>query len=374
MKTYFSQRNPVRKPWILACLTSFVGLLFVLDLFAYCEATVAVVQTHVRRCQFALLPGLLHAFCSSSLLHNNLVNTGSFFIADFIVNCLTWLLWCSRCDCSVCVCVVAVYQRPFVLQPSLPKYVCSFASLSAATASTNIMPCIPSSTVLESPLAPNVLWSPRTDVVKVVSSRAGLNCSTLQTGSELNVPHSPVMLRSRTCSDHCHNEPSPSIQPVLMSTASGGSTDCTSPTSVEDLVSQLVASLPVDVIKSNLSQYTAERLLDLIKTDNVVDVVDDNTLQMLSNYPQLASVVEELLASSRFEPKMTRPSIGRWKSLPGLLQQTENRTTVLSGLHDYLQSAVDVPSCQTVLRSLGQLGQAHQMEDQASSLHWYVFC
>jgi len=275
------------------------------------------------------------------------------------------------------VCVVAVYPIPLTLQPSLPTYVCSFASLSAATASTNIMPCILSSTVLESPLQ-NALWSPRSaDVVKVVSSRAGLNCSTLQTGSELNVPRSRVMLRSRTCSDHCHHQSSPSIQPVLTSTASGGSTDCASPTSVEDLVSQLVASLPADVVKSlldcSLSQYSAERLLDLIKSDSI-DVVDDSTLQKLANYPQLATVVKELLAFSRFEPKKTRPSIGRWKSLPGLLQQTENRTTVLSGLHDYLQSAVDMPSCQNVRRSLGQLGQAHRMEDQASGLHWYVFC
>lgn len=273
--------------------------------------------------------------------------------------------------------MVAVYPRPLVLQPSLPTYVCSFASPDAASASTSVMPCIPSSTMIGSPV-PNVVWSPRsTDVVTVVTQRTGLNSSTSQSGNELTVlgGHGiPSVSRSRTCSGHYSGQPKPSFQPVSTSASSGGSqqpTDCSLPTSVEDLASRLVSSLPTDVVKSLLdsdsSLQTVEMLLDTLNVMKTSDgnVLDTDVVQKLSNCPQLVSMVEEL-ASSKFEAKMTR-----WRSLPGLLQQTENKAAAFTGGQDYLESAVDEPSCQGVVRSLGQLGQApaYRLEDKASNLY-----
>ena len=280
----------------------------------------------------------------------------------------------------LCMCLVAVYQRPLMLQPSLPTYICSFASPAAATASTNVMPCIPSSTMLGSAL-PNVLWSPTSsDIVTLVTQRAGVNCSVSQSAHELTVPSSriiPPVNRSATCSDRYGDKRRAAVQSA---TTSGMSELSTShqPTasSVEDLAGRLVASLPSDVVKSLLesesSRQTVEMLVDslsVMNTDNV-RFLDADAVQKLSNNPQLASVVEKLV-SSRLEPKMTRQMIGRWKSLPGLLQQTENKTTALSGA----QSVVDASSCQDVVRSLGQLGHvpAHQLENQPSNLYWYVF-
>jgi len=279
------------------------------------------------------------------------------------------------------VCVVAVYPSPLVLQPT---YVCSFTSPAATASANNVIPCTPSSMIQRSPMASG-LWSPRsTDVVTLVTQRLGLNTGT--GGSGLTVPSSrmiPPVNRARTCSDH-HQHHRHQLRPrVHPSTASA---DCSLSTSVRDVAGRLVAGLPADVVKSLLesdstgSCQTVKMLLDTVtamKTN--VDVLDSDVLWKLVNCPQFGSMVEELASSSRSEAATmtTRQTIGRWRSLPGLHQPTEHEPAAAAAADAAFASRQSaVPSCQTVVRSLGQLGQspAHQLTDQASSLYWYASC
>lgn len=285
-----------------------------------------------------------------------------------------------------CAYVVAVCPRPLVLQPSLPTYVCSFASPRAATATTDVVPCIPSSTMIGSPV-PNVLWSPRsTNVVTVVTQGAGINFSASQSVSESTLQSSHIMPpvnRSRTFSDNSYDQRQPGVQPLLKSASCGTSKvsrsqqqiDCISPISLE-----LVTCLPADIVKSLLesdsSRQSVEMLVETLSAvqSGSLDLLDTDAVQQLANSPQLASIVKEL-RSSRFEAEMTEQDVGSWKSLTGLLQQTANKTRAFSSPGDSAQSELDVSGCQCSMRSLGQLGQApaHQLEGQAFNRYWYVF-
>ena len=278
----------------------------------------------------------------------------------------------------MCVYVVVAYPSPLVLQSSLPTYVCSFA-----TATTDAVPCIPSLTMVRSPV-PRVLWSPSS---AVVTRGAGTNSSSSRSASELAVPSShvaPSVSRTRTFSDDCDSQPQSTVQLYDDGrlSASQQRTDSVSSTSTEDLVSRLVATLPADIVKSllvsNSSQQTIEMLtetLNMIQSAGVVPL-DTDAMRKLSNSAQLDSMVRELLCKSRFEAAMTEPALGRWKSLPGLLQQTEYKTAALSNPRDCVKGKLDVSGCKGVRRSLGQLGHApaDQLQDQASDQHWYVFC
>jgi len=279
------------------------------------------------------------------------------------------------------------------MRHGLPTYVHSFASPCTATATTDVLHCVPSSTMLGSTV-PSVMWSPRsTNITTMVTEVAGVNTGVSHGINEMTAASSVVtspMSRSRTFSDCSHSHPRHSAQPLLTSASSGASilsgaqqqTDRISLTSVEDLASQLVASLPADIVKSlvesNSSQQSAEMLLETLNVihGGNVGLLNAGGVQKLYNSPQLAKVVKELFCSSRFEAEMTEQDIDRWKSLAGLLQQTENKTAAFSGPQDFSHSELHVPGCEAVMRSLGQLGQApaHQLEDQASNLHWYVFC
>jgi len=280
--------------------------------------------------------------------------------------------------------VVAVYPRPVVLRHSLPTYVCSFASPCTATATTDVLHCAPSSTVLRSTV-PNVLWSPRSsNIVTMVTQAAGMSSSVSQDISEMTTASNDLVSPVSRFNHSQHT-----VQPALTSASSGASvlsesqqqTDHVSPMFVEDLVSELVASLPADIVKSlvesHSSQQTASMLLEtlnVIQSGNI-GLVDASAGQKLYNNPQLASIVKELFCSSTFEAAITEQDIDRWKYLAGLLQHAENKTIPFSSPQDFSQSELHVPACQAVRRSLGQLGHspAH-LEDQASNLHWYVFC
>lgn len=292
-----------------------------------------------------------------------------------------------------CVCAAAVCPRPVVLRHSLPTYVHSYASPCTATATTDVLHSVPSSTMLGSTV-PSVLWSPgSTNTTTMVTQVAGVNSSVSHGIHKMTAASSDVtspMSRARTFSDCSHSHPRHTVQPVLTSASSGSSllsgsqqqTDRFSFASVEDLASQLVASLPADIVKSlvesDSSQQTAEMLLETLNVihGGSVGRLDAGVVQKLYNSPQLANVVKELFCSSRFEAEMTEQDIGSWKSLAGLLQQTDNKTVAFSGPQDFSHSELHVPGCEAVMRSLGQLGHApaHQLEDQASNLHWYVFC
>ena len=272
-----------------------------------------------------------------------------------------------------CFCVVAVYPSPLMLQPSLPKYICSFASpCAAATATTNILPCLPSSTVLGSPVS-SVLWSPRSSGVGMMVTQADSLNSTVsptQSAGALILPCDYVVSRSRTL-------PGPALQPVstplssgvgILSSASPQSPAVIPPTPLGHFASRL-ASLPADV-KSVLEGDSSELLA--IQGGNA-DVV-----RQLCNSPHLTSIAKQLFPPPVFDARRTNESISRWKSQPALLEpdQLPNQTSMFSGRRDYLQSSVDLPlpSCQNVMRSLGQLGHApsQQLDAQASSRYWYV--
>lgn len=247
------------------------------------------------------------------------------------------------CVCGVC--IVAVYQRPLVLQPNLPTYVCSFASPCVAAAATNV----PSSEMLRSPV-PNVLWSQSI----VTTQEARVRCSASSSVSELTVPTSHIT------SVDCR----PTVEPHHMTcTSSHQPVDC-----VSRIASQLVASLPADS-----AEHTANMLVDALNAvrNGNIDAVDTAALQNLCSSPQLASIVKELFYFLRTEPEI-QPTIGRWKSLPGLLQQSENITTGTPFSHPH--GEFDVDDCQDAMRCL-QVDQApeHQLVDDASDLYWYVF-
>lgn len=285
--------------------------------------------------------------------------------------------------------MVAVYPRPVVLQPTLPTYVCPSAA--AATAASDVVACTPSSTVLGSPV-PTVLWSPRsTNVVTMLTQAHGLlNSSGSQSGSELTVASNhatTLMNRSTMFSDRCHDHRHPTVQPhwkppASVSSGSQQRVDCVSQTPLEDVASQLVANLPVDIVKLLLerdsSQQTVEmpaETLHALKSHNV-DLFNIDAVQKLSSNPQFTDIVKELFHCSVFEADMMKQAVGRWKSFSGLLQQTENNDAAFSSPQEYSQLELDGAGCQGVMRSLGQLGQAppHQLEAETSNLYWYVVC
>jgi len=272
-----------------------------------------------------------------------------------------------------------------MLQPSLPTYVCSLASPCAATTSTNIVPCVHSSTMLGSPVS-NVLWSPGSaNIAVMVTQGVGMSCSTQQSISDLVVPSSHVMPpvnRSRMCCE----QPQPTLQSVLSVSASGAGIgsqqpmECVSSVSIEDLASRLVARLPAEVVKSppesDSNRQRIEMLVETLIQGGNIEHVDAD----ICNSPRFARTVEEL-ASSRFEAERTGEAMGtKWRSQPGLLQQAsqmQNNTSAFSSHQDYLQRKIDLSGCQSVVRSLGQLGQAapgRQLEDQSTDLYRYAFC
>jgi len=267
-----------------------------------------------------------------------------------------------------------------VLQPSLPTYICSFASpCAAATATTNILPCIPSSTVLGSPVS-SVLWSPRsTGVGAMVTQGDGSNC-----GASRSLPCDHVMSRSRTCLER-PGTPRQPISPPLSSrpgvlSGSPQPPGGISPTALEHFASRLVAGLPA-AVKSMLESDSNEQRVELLaETLNTIHGSGADAVHQLCHSPQLAVVAKQLFPSQAFDAKTTSESIGRWRSQPALLQpdQLQSRPSTLSGHHNRLQSDVHLPlpSSQNVMRSLGQLGHApaHRLEAEAAGQYRWVFC
>lgn len=268
-----------------------------------------------------------------------------------------------------CFYVVAVYPRPLMLQPSLPTYVSSFASPRAATATTSIVPSIPSSAVLGSPVPANVLWSPRsTSVGLVASSQDGAVSQLYSRGSQ-------------TSSEMYGGQSRSTLRPVLTSSPSvisSPSGSRVSPTSLKDLMS-LVTSLPADVVKSLLETDSNEQSVNML-TESLstvhhgnIDCAGVDGIQKLCNSAQLAGMDKQVFASPVSESRRTIESISRWRSQPELLQQNDpmqNGSGTFSGRHDYSPSDVDVAaaSCENVVRSLGQLGHT---PTSLSSLYWY---
>lgn len=256
-----------------------------------------------------------------------------------------------------------------MLQPSLPTYICSFASpCSAATATTNILPCAPSS----SP-ASSVLWSARSTGIGVMVTQVdGLNSSASQSrsASELTLPCDRVTSRSQTYAERSGPLLQPILSPVSSATnvlvgsprPSGG----VSPTVLEHFRSRLVASRPADV--SSLLEADSDELL--VGSLNTMPSGNMDAVRQLCNSPQLASIAKQLFPAPAFEAK--NDTISRWRSQPTLLQpdQLQNQTSAFASRRNCLQSDVDLalPTCENVMRTLGQLGHApaHRLETQPS--------
>jgi len=98
-------------------------------------------------------------------------------------------------------------------------------------------------------------------------------------------------------------------------------------------------------------------------------------LQKHYNTPHFAGIVRELFCSAGFDAEMSEQTLGRWKSLLGLFQQTEDdRTIASSGRRDCSKFESGVTGCEGGLRSLGQIAQAplHAGKDSASTSCRYV--
>ena len=281
----------------------------------------------------------------------------------------------------VFLCAVAVYPRPLVLQPSLPTYICSFASPCAAvTATSNVLPCVPSSTVLGSPVS-SVLWSPRSaDVGVTVSQGNGLNFNIPQSPAtgELTLPFDHVTSRSQAYVER----PGPSLQPVSSPLSSGGGilpgspqpSGGISPTVLNQFTSQLVTRLPADV-KSVFEADSKEQPAEILRA---VQRDGTDVVRQLCISPQLASIAKQLFPPPAVEVPRTSESISRWRSQPALLQpeQPQIETSAFSSRCNCLQLDADLslPSSQSAMRSLGQLGYAPTHRLEASGRYWCVLC